>query len=92
MDNNWDFLLKPVFVEGEIQLYDIGEGESWSGSRRTISACKIFMKDRINENIEQLPCFDSHVRLRNAFNCFGKKWYYQIFLEIERREKKEAKA
>jgi len=35
--------LCPVVSDGEILLYDIYLGKDWHGSRRTVSACGMFM-------------------------------------------------
>ena len=35
--------LCPVAVKGEIVLYDIYLGERWQGSRRTVSACGMYL-------------------------------------------------
>ena len=69
-----DYVLKPVVDEKNecIQLYDIKVGEEWCGSRRTVSACKTFMKEKtILPEIENLPLHDHHVILRRLFLSYG---------------------
>lgn len=92
-----DYVLKPVLDDVDnVILFDIktGEGyEDWCGSRRTVSACILFMKEKlILSEIESFPNHDHHVILRRIFLCFGEPWWYAIFKEIERREAREAKA
>ena len=40
-----ELCLHPVALNGEILLYDmwLGEEEKWLGSRRTVSACGMFL-------------------------------------------------
>ena len=35
--------LQPIDLDGKILLYDIYLGEKWHGSRRTVSACGMFL-------------------------------------------------
>ena len=70
-----DYVLEPLLDDDDVILFDIKTGEGykdWCGSRRTVSACKLFMKEKpILSEIENLPNHDHHVILRRLFLVYG---------------------
>jgi hypothetical protein len=73
----------------DYELFNIYHEGIWSGSRRTERQCEVFMADR-EEETTQLPLLDTHIRMRRTFITFGAGWWYQVWKEIERRERREA--
>ncbi len=49
-----DIELIPVYVNDEIQLYDIYVKQQWCGSRRTKEAALTFLRKKETENHESL--------------------------------------